>query len=52
VDFRLILMKIKGERPDVIMYGGLDATGGPFAKQAKQLAMGTPMLGGDGLCQN
>jgi branched-chain amino acid transport system substrate-binding protein len=49
-DFRAILTKIKGERPDVIMYSGLDATGGPFAKQAKQLGMGQKILAGDGLC--
>jgi branched-chain amino acid transport system substrate-binding protein len=28
VDFRSILTKIKGEHPDIIMYGGMDATGG------------------------
>jgi branched-chain amino acid transport system substrate-binding protein len=39
VDFRAILTKIKGENPDAIMYGGMDATGGPFAKQAKQLGL-------------
>ncbi|HTH60808.1 MAG TPA: branched-chain amino acid ABC transporter substrate-binding protein [Paraburkholderia sp.] len=49
-DFRAILTKIKGEQPDVIMYGGLDATGGPFAKQAKQLGMPMKVLAGDGLC--
>lgn len=49
-DFRAILTKIKGEQPDAIMYGGLDATGGPFAKQAKQLGMGQRILAGDGLC--
>lgn len=49
-DFRAILTKIKGEHPDVIMYGGLDATGGPFAKQAKQLGMAQTILAGDGLC--
>jgi len=50
VDFRAILTKIKGEHQDIIMYGGMDATGGPFAKQAKQLAMTPKVLGGDGLC--
>jgi branched-chain amino acid transport system substrate-binding protein len=49
-DFRSILTKIKGEKPDAIMYGGLDATGGPFAKQAKQLGMLQKVLAGDGLC--
>jgi branched-chain amino acid transport system substrate-binding protein len=50
VDFRSILTKIKGERPDVIMYGGMDATGGPFAKQAQGLAITARVMGGDGLC--
>ncbi|WP_238267814.1 branched-chain amino acid ABC transporter substrate-binding protein [Paraburkholderia terrae] len=50
VDFRAILTKIKGEKPDVIMYGGLDGTGGPFAKQAKQLGIAAKVLAGDGLC--
>ena len=50
VDFRAILTKVKGEHPDIIMYGGMDATGGPFAKQAKQLAIDAKVLGGDGLC--
>ena len=50
VDFRAILTKIKGEEPDAIMYGGLDGTGGPFAKQAKQLGMTMKVLAGDGLC--
>jgi branched-chain amino acid transport system substrate-binding protein len=50
VDFRAILTKIKGEKPDAIMYGGMDATGGPFAKQAKQLAISAKVLAGDGVC--
>lgn len=50
VDFRAILTKIKSERPDVIMYGGMDATGGPFAKQARQLAIRSKILAGDGVC--
>ncbi|AJK44734.1 branched-chain amino acid ABC transporter substrate-binding protein [Burkholderia plantarii] len=50
VDFRAILTKIKGENPDVIMYGGMDATGGPFAKQAKQLGLRAKVLAGDGVC--
>ncbi|MEJ8797104.1 branched-chain amino acid ABC transporter substrate-binding protein [Trinickia caryophylli] len=49
-DFRAILTKIKGENPDVIMYGGMDATGGPFAKQAKQLGLRAKVLAGDGVC--
>lgn len=50
VDFRAIATKIKGENPDAIMYGGMDATGGPFAKQARQLGVRAKILGGDGVC--
>lgn len=50
VDFRAILTKVKGENPDAIMYGGMDATGGPFAKQAKQLGLRAKIFAGDGVC--
>ncbi|WP_154391992.1 ABC transporter substrate-binding protein, partial [Burkholderia pseudomallei] len=36
--------------PDAIMYGGMDATGGPFAKQAKQLGLRAKIFAGDGVC--
>lgn len=49
-DFKAILTKIKGKKPDVIMYGGMDATGGPFAKQAKQLGLRAKIFAGDGVC--
>jgi branched-chain amino acid transport system substrate-binding protein len=49
-DINAILTKIKGKKPDVIMYGGMDATGGPFAKQAKELGIGAKIVGGDGVC--
>lgn len=50
IDFRAILTKIKGQRPDVIVYGGMDATGGLFARQAAQRAIGAKLLAGDGVC--
>ncbi|WP_449184530.1 branched-chain amino acid ABC transporter substrate-binding protein [Trinickia sp. YCB016] len=49
-DFRAILTKIKGLRPDVIMYGGSDATAGPLVKQAANLGITASVLGGDGAC--
>ncbi|MCP3020503.1 branched-chain amino acid ABC transporter substrate-binding protein [Cupriavidus basilensis] len=49
-DFKAILTKIKGKKPDVIMYGGMDATGGPFAKQAMELGISSKIVGGDGVC--
>ena len=48
-DFKAILTKIKGKKPDVIMYGGMDAPGGPFAKQAKELGSTAKIVGGDGI---
>ncbi|CAE6809602.1 branched-chain amino acid ABC transporter substrate-binding protein [Paraburkholderia haematera] len=52
VDFRAILTKIKGENPEAIMYGGMDSTGGPFSKQARQLGVRAKVLGGDGVCND
>lgn len=50
IDFKAILTRIKSERPDVIMYGGMYATGGPLLKQASALGIKNPVLGGDGVC--
>ena len=49
-DFKAILTKIKGSKPDVIMYGGMDATGGPLTKQAAELGIQAKVVGGDGMC--
>jgi len=49
-DFNAILTKIRGAKPDVVMYGGMDATAGPMAKQMKQLGMKSVLLAGDGVC--
>jgi branched-chain amino acid transport system substrate-binding protein len=49
-DFNAILTKIRAAKPDVIMYGGMDATAGPMAKQIKQLGIKSPLLAGDGVC--
>ena len=49
-DFKAILTKVKGTQPDVIMYGGMDATGGPLTKQARELGIKAKIVGGDGMC--
>ncbi|MBU3578207.1 branched-chain amino acid ABC transporter substrate-binding protein [Polynucleobacter sp. UK-Kesae-W10] len=49
-DFKAILTKVKGSKPDVIMYGGMDATGGPLVKQAAELGIKAKVVGGDGMC--
>ncbi len=49
-NFKAILTKIKRIAPDVVMYGGMDATGGPFAKEAAALGIRAKILAGDGVC--
>ncbi len=49
-DFNAILTKLKGAKPDVLFFGGMDAVGGPMLKQVKQLGLDVKFMGGDGLC--
>ncbi|MBC7394076.1 branched-chain amino acid transport system substrate-binding protein [Variovorax sp. GrIS 2.14] len=49
-DFNAILTKLKGTKPDVLFFGGMDAVAGPMLKQVKQLGMTVKFMGGDGLC--
>ncbi|MGE5171014.1 MAG: branched-chain amino acid ABC transporter substrate-binding protein [Rudaea sp.] len=49
-DFKAILTKIKGRNPDAIFYGGMDATGGPMLKQARELGIKAVFSFGDGAC--
>ncbi|PKO43812.1 MAG: branched chain amino acid ABC transporter substrate-binding protein [Betaproteobacteria bacterium HGW-Betaproteobacteria-4] len=49
-DFKAILTKIKSTKAELIFFGGMDAQGGPLAKQAKQLGVKALFLGGDGVC--
>src|SRR4030095_2522721 len=49
-DFKAILTKIKGKAPDAIFYGGMDATGGPMIKQARELGIKATFSFGDGAC--
>lgn len=49
-DFNAILTKIRARHPDVIIYGGMDDTAGPMAKQMHQLGVQAPLLAGDGTC--
>ena len=38
-DFKAILTKIKSTKADLVFYGGMDAQGGPMAKQMKELGL-------------
>jgi branched-chain amino acid transport system substrate-binding protein len=49
-DFNAILTTIKGKKPDVVFYGGMDAVAGPMLRQMKQLGITAKFMGGDGIC--
>lgn len=51
-DFKSILTKVKAKNPDVVFYGGMDQTGGPMLKQARELGIKVPFVFGDGACTN
>ncbi|MCO5977926.1 branched-chain amino acid ABC transporter substrate-binding protein [Ideonella oryzae] len=49
-DFTAILTSIKGTKPDLVFYGGMDAVAGPMLRQMKQLGLSAKFMGGDGIC--
>ena len=48
MDFTAVLTAVKGKKPDLLFYGGMDAQGGPMAKQVKALALNLEFMTGDG----
>jgi branched-chain amino acid transport system substrate-binding protein len=48
MDFTAVLTAVKGKKPDVLFYGGMDAQSGPMVKQLKALALHTKFMTGDG----
>jgi branched-chain amino acid transport system substrate-binding protein len=49
-DFAAILTTIKGKKPDVVFFGGMDAVAGPMLRQMKSLGINAKFMGGDGIC--
>ncbi|NDC61546.1 MAG: branched-chain amino acid ABC transporter substrate-binding protein [Betaproteobacteria bacterium] len=49
-DFTAILTTLKGKKPDVVFFGGMDAVAGPMVKQMKSLGISAKFMGGDGIC--
>ncbi len=49
-DWKAILTKLRGKKPDAIFYGGMDATGGPLLKQGRELGLKIVFSFGDGAC--
>ncbi len=50
VDWKAILTKLKGKKPDAVFYGGMDDTAGPLIRQARELGLAVPFAFGDGGC--
>jgi branched-chain amino acid transport system substrate-binding protein len=49
-DWKAVLTKVKGERPDAVFYGGMDSTAGPLLKQGRELGIKAVFSFGDGAC--
>jgi branched-chain amino acid transport system substrate-binding protein len=49
-DYTAILTSIKGKKPDLIFFGGMDSVAGPMLKQMKALGITAVFMGGDGMC--
>ena len=51
-DFMPILTTLKGKKPDVVFFGGMDAVAGPMMRQMKNLGLSAKFMGGDGICSS
>jgi branched-chain amino acid transport system substrate-binding protein len=49
-DWKAVLTKLRGRKPDAVFYGGMDATGGPLMKQGRELGIKAVFAFGDGAC--
>src|SRR5262245_24654878 len=49
-DWKAVLTKLRGRKPDAVFYGGMDATGGPLMKQGRELGINSVFAFGDGAC--
>jgi branched-chain amino acid transport system substrate-binding protein len=51
-DYKALLTRIKTETPQLLFFGGLYAEAGLISKQSKELGLGVPLMGGDGIFTN
>lgn len=51
-DFKALLIKIKSLAPQAIYFGGMYQEGGLISKQAKEISLSVPLIGGDGIFTN
>lgn len=51
-DWMAVLTAIRSKNPDVIVYGGMDATAAPLLQQMRRLGMKANLVLGDGACSS
>ncbi|SFA86057.1 amino acid/amide ABC transporter substrate-binding protein, HAAT family (TC 3.A.1.4.-) [Collimonas sp. OK607] len=49
-DFNAILTAVKAKQPDLIFFGGIDASAGTMLRQMRQLGITANFMGGDAIC--
>ncbi|MFC5473155.1 branched-chain amino acid ABC transporter substrate-binding protein [Paraherbaspirillum soli] len=49
-DFTAILTAIKAKQPDLVFFGGIDASAGTMLRQMRQLGISAKFMGGDAIC--
>jgi branched-chain amino acid transport system substrate-binding protein len=49
-DWKAILTKLKGKKPDAVFYGGMDSGAGPMLRQGRELGIKAVFAFGDGAC--
>jgi branched-chain amino acid transport system substrate-binding protein len=49
-DWKAILTKLKGKKPDAVFYGGMDLGAGPMMRQGRELGIKSVFAFGDGAC--
>lgn len=48
-DFNAILTRIKGSKPDLVFFAGMDGQGAAMVQQVKNLGLSAQFMGGDGI---
>ncbi len=51
-DWKAILTKLRGKKPDAIFYGGMDSGAAPLMKQGRELGIKAVFAFGDGACSD
>ena len=50
-DWKAVLTKLRGQKPDAVFYGGMTSTAAPLIKQGRELGMKAVFSFGDGACE-